>query len=82
MKKTFISMALIVFMAVIISGNARFAENRCGGQEAASGIVGALGWKVSNELLTLGTVWLASRSAESSCPSIGGFLLSLGAWIL
>jgi len=54
----------------------------CAGQEVTSGIVGALGWELSDELLTMEVVWLASNSAESTCPAIGGSLLGLVKYIL
>lgn len=76
MKKTFILMVLIVFIAPV-SSHEGFAENSCGGQAVVSGIVRTLGWKLSDELLTRGIVWLTSSSAETRCPSIGGSLLSL-----
>ena len=75
MKKTFLATAVIVFMALVVPANAGFGENGCGGQEVTSGIVRALGWKLSGELLNLGIVWLTS-------PSIGGSLLSLVTCIL
>lgn len=74
MKKAFILTALIVFTALVLNNEA-FAENGCGGQEVTSGIVRALGWTLSDELLTLGIAWLTSSAAESTCPSIGGSLL-------
>ena len=81
MKKTFILTALIVFTAFVPS-NEGFAENSCCGQEVTSAIVRALGSNLSDELLTLGIVWFTSSSAESTCPSIGGSLLSLVRYIL
>lgn len=66
MRKTFILVALIVLVAVV-SSNASFAEDSCGGQEVTIEIARALGWQLSDELLTLGIVWLTSISAESTC---------------
>jgi hypothetical protein len=76
MKKTFILMVLMVFLALVPSHEG-FAENSCSGQAVASGIVRTLGWKLSDEFLTRGIVSLQSSSAETRCPSIGPFLLSL-----
>lgn len=76
MKKTFILMVIIVFMALVPSHEV-LAEDSCGGQAVTSGIVQTLGWKLSDELLTRGIVWLTSSPAETRCPSIGGSLLSL-----
>ena len=81
MKKTFILTALIVFTALVPS-NEGLAENSCGGQEVTIGIVRTLGWKLSEELLTLGMVWLTSSSSEATCPSIEGSLLTLVTCIL
>ena len=81
MKKTFILTALTVFTA-FASSNEGFAQNSCGGQEVTTGIVRALGWNLSEELLSLGIVRLTSSSADSTCPSIGGSLLSLVRYIL
>ena len=81
MKKTFILTALIVFMALVPSSEG-LAENSCGGLEVTSGIVRTLRWKLSEELLTLGMVWLTSSSSEATCPSIEGSLLILVTCIL
>lgn len=81
MKKTFLVTAVIVFIALVFPANARFGETRCG-QEVTSGIVRALRWKLPEELLNLGLVWLTSSSANTTCPSIGGPLLILVTCIL
>lgn len=81
LKKTLVLTALMAFMALVPS-NEGLAENSCGGQEVTSGIVRALGWELSDELLTTEVVWLASNSAESTYPSIGGSLLGLVKYIL
>ena len=81
MKRTLILTALIVLMALVPS-NEGLAENSCGGQEVTSGIVRTLGWKLSEELLTLGTVWLTSSHSVATCPSIEGCQLILVTCIL
>jgi hypothetical protein len=81
MKKTFILTALIIFIALVPS-NEGFAENSCSSQEVTSGIVSTLGWKLSDELLTLGIARLTSSSSQCTCPSVGGFLPSLVTCIL
>lgn len=75
MKKKFMLTALIVF-ATLIARNEGFVRCRCGGQEITSGIVHALGWKLSNELLVLEITRLTSSSSQATPPSISASFLS------
>ena len=76
MNKKFILTALIVFTA-LVSSNKGFARYSSGGREITSGIVRALGWKLSNELLVLEITRLANSSSQDTCPLSGAPFLSL-----
>lgn len=67
MKRKFMLIALIVFTALVAS-NKGFARYSCDDQEIISGIVHALGWKLSNDLLALEIARLTSSSAHTTCP--------------
>lgn len=76
MKKALMLTALLVLTG-LVPNNQRFAAYSCCGQEITSELVRALGWTLSDELLTRGVVWLTSVSAETRCSSIGRSLLCL-----
>ena len=81
MKKKFMLTALIV-LTTLVASTKGFARYSCGGQEITSGIVHALGWKLSNELLVLEITRLASSSSQATCPSIRAPFLSFVARFL
>ena len=60
-------MALIVLTAFVASSEG-FARYSCDDQEITSGIVHALGWQLSNDLLALEIARLTSSSAQTTCP--------------
>lgn len=66
MKKRFMLLALIVFTALAASKEG-FAKYRCDDQEIAYGIVYALGWKLSKDLLALEIARLTSSCAQTTC---------------
>ena len=75
MKKKFMLTALIVLTA-LVARNKGFARYSCGGREITSGIVHALAWKLSNELLVLEITRMASSSSQATCPSVSASFLS------
>lgn len=73
MKKKFMLMALIVFTALVASHEG-FAQYSCDDREITSGIVHALGWKLSKDLLALEIARLTSNCAQTTCPYSHPFL--------